>query len=85
MKYYPVVDKYYWTIKASAILVGGEDIGICAGGCKLVVDTGTSLMTGPWDEVKQIMQKIEIDENCNYENLPDITYVIGQEHYSLTP
>jgi hypothetical protein len=52
MKYYPVVDKYYWTIKASAILVGGEDIGICAGGCKLVVDTGTSLMTGPWDEVK---------------------------------
>jgi hypothetical protein len=52
MKYYPVVDKYYWTIKASAILVGGEDIGICAGGCKWVVDTGTSLMTGPWDEVK---------------------------------
>src|SRR5689334_4752006 len=45
--FFPVSDKYYWSIRASKILVGGEDIGLCAGGCTLVADTGTSLITGP--------------------------------------
>ena len=45
--FFPVTDKFYWSIKASKILVGGKDIGICVGGCTLVADTGTSLITGP--------------------------------------
>ena len=55
--YYPVVDKRYWTIEASQILIDGKDVGLCRGGCRLVVDTGTSLITSPSDEYFSLMCK----------------------------
>jgi len=47
MHWHKVVDQYYWTIKADNILVGGKDVGACNGGCNVIADTGTSLLTGP--------------------------------------
>ncbi len=74
MNYHRVVDKYYWTIMADNILLGGKDIGLCSDGCKLVVDTGTSLMTGPYDQLKLLLSEIEIDSECtNLQSLPEIT------------
>ena len=52
--YNKVVDPYYWTIVADKILVGGEDLGICKK-CKVVVDTGTSLITGPYDDLEKLL------------------------------
>jgi len=57
IKYHKVVDQYYWTIIADKILVGGEDLGIC-NKCKVVVDTGTSLITGPYDDLEKLLCKI---------------------------
>ena len=54
--YNKVVDQYYWTIIADKILVGGEDLGICKK-CKVVVDTGTSLITGPYDDLEKLLCK----------------------------
>jgi hypothetical protein len=51
MNWHNIVDKYYWTVKADNILVGGKDIGLCKDGCKVVADTGTSLLTGPSDKL----------------------------------
>ena len=31
MHWHKVTDKYYWTVKADNILVGGRDIGLCKG------------------------------------------------------
>jgi hypothetical protein len=48
MHYHDVVDRFYWTIKADDILLGEESLGLCPyDGCKVVADTGTSLLTGP--------------------------------------
>ena len=85
LHYYKVVDQYYWTIEAEKILVGGEDIGIC-NKCKLVVDTGTSLITGPYEDLQKLLgillcffyflskhsllEKVQVDENCK--NLYDL-------------
>lgn len=56
IKYFPVISKYYWSLKASKILVGGKVIpGVCEDGCIVVADTGTSLVTGPPDELDALI------------------------------
>ena len=45
--YHDVIHEFYWTILAEDILLGDKSLGLCPEGCKLVVDTGTSLLTGP--------------------------------------
>ena len=57
MKFHKVVDKYYWLLEADAILVGGKDVGLCKNGCKVVADTGTSLLTGPSDDLMTLIGK----------------------------
>jgi Eukaryotic aspartyl protease len=50
--FFPVTKKYYWSIRAKEILVNGQRVaGVCDNGCTLVADTGTSLLTGPSDEL----------------------------------
>ena len=55
VKYYPVVNEYYWTIKADNILVGGKDVGVCTNGCEVIADTGTTLITGPSDDLDKML------------------------------
>lgn len=56
--YFPVVNKFYWTIQASKILVGGKEVdGVCTNGCKVVADTGTTLLTGPTTELEKLFGK----------------------------
>ena len=57
LTYFPVIDKYYWSIRASNILLNGKDVGLCRNGCKLVADTGTSLITGPSSAVSILLSK----------------------------
>lgn len=54
--FFPVIKKYYWSIKAKGILVNGEPVdGVCNAGCTVVADTGTSLLTGPSDELAVLL------------------------------
>lgn len=55
--FFPVVAKRFWAIEASAILVDGKDVGLCKGGCRLLVDSGTSLITAPDEEFDILMGK----------------------------
>lgn len=57
LNFHPVTDKYYWLLTAENILVGGKDIGLCKGknGCRVVADTGTSLLTGPSDDLMAVV------------------------------
>jgi len=62
LHYHPVIDKYYWMIKADNILINGEDVGFCTKGCKVIADTGTSLITGPTDDLFRLFG----NSNNNY-------------------
>ena len=58
IKYYAIDSRDYWSLTASDILVDGESIGLCDsgvfgyGGCKLLFDTGTSLITAPTEKIE---------------------------------
>lgn len=55
IKYHDVIDPYYWTLKADNILVNGIDVGLCPRGCNVIADTGTSLITGPSDDLTTLL------------------------------
>ncbi len=73
IKYYDVIGNDYWAIKAENILLDGEDIGLCPNGCKLIFDTGTSLVTAPTDALRAMLPHLEVDDDChNWKTLPTL-------------
>lgn len=85
INYHRVLKDYYWIVAASNILVGGKDVGVCKGGCYVIADTGTSVITGPSDSIFTLMDTIGVNTNCrNVESLPDLTFVLDGIHYTLT-
>jgi glutamine cyclotransferase len=74
-------------IKADNILIGGKDVGLCKDQeCRLIADSGTSLITGPEDQLMSLIDSLNVDEQCkNIEKLPDITFVIDGTNYQLLP
>ena len=74
VNYFKVIDKYYWTVKAKKILINDQEVpGVCNYGCKVVADTGTSLITGPSDDLNIFLDHLGVDENCgNLNKLPRI-------------
>lgn len=86
LKYYDVVDKYYWTLKLDDIKYDGKSLNLCNSGCKAVIDTGTTLITGPTDDLKTLLKAIPAENDCkNYDHTGSLTFVIGGDEYTLKP
>jgi hypothetical protein len=80
----------YWHIVLDDVQISGTSYG--GGDTKAIVDSGTSILTGPPDQVAQIAASIGAKEFINGEylvacdyNLPDISFVIDSKTYSLSP
>ena len=50
--YVPLTNETYWEFGMDALAVGGEQH--CAGGCRAIADSGTSLLAGPKQAVRAI-------------------------------
>ncbi|XP_078402444.1 gastricsin-like [Cetorhinus maximus] len=81
----PVLQELYWLIPMQTVLLDGQPT-FCTQGCQAMVDTGTSLLTAPNQELKQLLQRIgayqdkygEYVVNCDtVGNLPSLTFVIN--------
>ena len=57
IKWHKVVDKYYWMIRAEKILLDEKDTELC-NNCNVIADTGTSLITGPTNELMNLLDRI---------------------------
>ncbi|XP_072529317.1 nothepsin [Salminus brasiliensis] len=91
----PVTVKGYWQIKMDVLKVQGTP-AFCHGdasGCQAIVDTGTSLLTGPTMDVLILQQLIgatptpigEFLVDCSrISSLPVISFVLNGVEYSLT-
>ena len=86
INYYPVIDKYYWTIEMTDIRLNNVTLGICSKErpCKAVMDTGTSLITGPTKELKELLRKIPVENNCKgFDKAPKLSFYFGEDEYEL--
>ncbi|KAK1687202.1 hypothetical protein QYE76_048050 [Lolium multiflorum] len=58
--YVPVTKKGYWKFDMGDVLIGGNSTGLCKSGCAAIVDSGTSLLTGPTAIITEINWTIGI-------------------------
>jgi cathepsin D len=87
----PVTRKGYWQFRADSVTSNGATLG-CSGGCEVILDSGTSLLTGPTEEIKKIQDLIGAKPVVNGEymiscakipTLPPINFVIGGKTFTL--
>lgn len=90
--YLNVTRMAFWQIKTDEVRVGSQLI-LCKGGCQAIVDTGTSLITGPAAEIHALHMAIgafplfggEYMVDCkNISSLPTISFILGGVQYNLT-
>ncbi|XP_066111252.1 cathepsin E isoform X2 [Saccopteryx bilineata] len=92
LNWVPVTKQGYWQIAVDIIQVGGTVV-FCPEGCQAIVDTGTSLITGPSDEIRRLQKAIgaelmdgEYAVECDNLNvMPDVTFIINGVPYILQP
>jgi len=74
--------EYYWLIEVEDILVGEKSLGLCPEGCKAAVDTGTSLLTAPSEQLRRTMQALSL--NCKeMDSMPSLAFLIGGVKFEL--
>jgi len=82
----------YWEITLGAFNVGGTNY-VPTGGQNAIVDSGTSILTGPSDVVRSIATAMGAKEviageymiSCTSRKLPNFDFVINGVTYTLTP
>ncbi|EHB13864.1 Cathepsin E, partial [Heterocephalus glaber] len=92
LNWVPVTKQAYWQIALDGILVG-DSVMFCSEGCQAIVDTGTSLITGPPPKIKQLQEALGatyVDEEyavecANLNMMQDVTFVINGVLYTLSP
>ncbi|KAM6458691.1 renin isoform 1-T1 [Liasis olivaceus] len=82
----------YWHVDLKGVSIE-KDIVLCHEGCTAAIDTGSSFITGPASSVSVLMKTIgaTLVEEQNYvveckkiHLLPDISFHLGDETYSLS-
>lgn len=91
--YVPVTKKGYWQFKMDSLNFVNGDGHFCAGGCQAIADTGTSLIAGPTQEIKELNAKIGalpaisgayIIDCSKIDSLPSVSVNVGGKNFTLT-
>ncbi|XP_036151758.1 pepsin A [Myotis myotis] len=93
LNWVPLSSETYWQITVDSITMNGKAIA-CSGGCQAIVDTGTSLLSGPTNAIANIQSSIGATQDsygqmvvsCSAINsLPSIVFTINGVQYPLPP
>lgn len=96
----PLTSMGYWKFRMAEVFIEKDNRKLfhaCRGGCNAIMDTGTSLITGPPHEIRAINRLLgfERDESGDYvmrcknerdtSAMPHITFSMGDGSVTLTP
>ena len=90
MTYTPLKSETYWEVKLDKLTIGGVEYGV---GDNAIVDSGTSILTGPTEVVSAFAASIgakainaaEFMVACDTPNLPNFVYTLNGVDYTLEP
>merc|ERR1711988_707641 len=73
-----VVESNYWTVRMADIMIGNERLNLCPEiGCRVAMDSGTSLVTGPSQDISTVLRKLDIDHQCgNWDTIPEMALLL---------
>ncbi|XP_029782069.1 napsin-A [Suricata suricatta] len=92
LTFLPVTVPAYWQVHMERVKVG-TGLTLCAQGCAAILDTGTSLITGPTDEIRALNRAIggmsllagEYLIQCEtIPTLPPVSFLLGGVWFNLT-
>ncbi|XP_069696614.1 lysosomal aspartic protease-like isoform X2 [Periplaneta americana] len=90
--YLPVNSKGYWQFTMDGVNVGNYPL--CENGCEAIADTGTSLITGPKEEITKLHKHLNITDDGSDEydvdcgiisKLPNIDFILNRTPFTLQP
>ncbi|KAK1335417.1 hypothetical protein QTO34_003203 [Cnephaeus nilssonii] len=91
LQWVPVSTQGYWQVTLDSISMDGKVVG-CADSCQAIMDTGTSLVTGPTNPILNILRNISAQTTSTGEyvisceaihSLPDIIFTINGVAYPV--
>jgi len=93
LRYVEVNKELYWQVDLVDIKVGDKRLHICDDRpnkiCTAVIDSGTSLMTGPSNRVHKVIDAIPYKTATNLASLPTLTYILrdrhGEHEFTMSP
>jgi len=78
-------DSGYWQVQIEDITINNKKQSLC-NDCQVAVDTGTSQLAGPTDVINDLSKRLNVKSDCsNFNNLPDLGFVIGENILNLKP
>ncbi|XP_069407455.1 napsin-A isoform X3 [Ovis canadensis] len=92
LTFVPVTIPAFWQIHMERVQVG-TGLTLCARGCAAILDTGTSLITGPTEEIRALQKAIgavpllmgEYYIKCSkIPTLPSVSFLLGGVWFNLT-
>ncbi|XP_037284260.2 cathepsin D [Rhipicephalus microplus] len=90
--YTSVTKKSYWQFKMQGMQVK-KDKTFCVGGCDAVMDTGSSFIEGPRDEIERLNKYLRATEEpagdwrvkcANIPRMPKISFTIAGKEFTMT-
>ncbi|KAG7220734.1 hypothetical protein INR49_017848 [Caranx melampygus] len=87
----PLTSATYWQIKMDSVTINGQTVA-CSGGCQAIIDTGTSLIVGPTNDINNMNAWVGASTNqygeatvsCqNVQSMPDVTFTLNGHAFTI--